>query len=362
MLQFSVKPTTLKIKTREDLARISAQLRSEGRKVGFTSGTFDLLHGGHVSYLEEAKSRCDVLIVGVNDDASVKSYKGDQRPIVPESYRVQVVAALACVDYAFLFPEKKNKENIEALKPHFYIKAGDYSPESLSSAKYLEPWAGEVIIIPFVPGLSTTGIIEKIKQVYGESVAVELPLARIAEKQPVIFLDRDGTINREVEYLHRAEEFEMLPGVVEGLKLLQNAGYRLAIVTTQAGIGLGYFTKEDFYKVNKKMLGLFHKSGIAIDRIYYCPHSKTDQCECRKPEIGLLKRGEADLNADMGRSLMVGDKTSDILAGKNAGLRTVLVATGHAGADKEYDVSPDFVASDLEAAAKWILQNTAAAP
>lgn len=357
MLQFSVQKTSLKIKTRDELAALSAKLRSEGRTVGFTSGTFDLLHGGHVSYLEEAKALCDVLIVGVNNDDSVKSYKGDQRPIVPEAYRLQVVAALACVDYAFLFPEKKNRANIEALRPHFYIKAGDYSPESLSSAKYLEPWAGEVKIIPFVPGLSTTGIIEKIKEVYGEPSAVELPLALSQEKKPVAFLDRDGTINREVEYLHTAEEFELLPGVLEGLKTLQEAGYRLAIVTTQAGIGLGYFTKEDFYKVNKKMLGLFHKNGIAVDKIYYCPHSKTDRCECRKPEIGLLKRGEKDLNADMGRSVMVGDKTSDILAAKNAGVLSILVETGHGGKDKEYEVSPDFKAKDLAEAAKWILQN-----
>jgi D-glycero-D-manno-heptose 1,7-bisphosphate phosphatase len=343
-----------KILTRGDLAKISEEARKNGKTVGFTSGSFDLLHAGHVTYLEEAKTMCDLLLVGVNDNASVKSYKGDMRPIVSEENRVRVIAGLECVSYAFLFSERRNQANIEALKPHFYIKAGDYSASDLTSAKYLEPWKGEVKIVPFRNGLSTTKVIERVLEVYGHEVPISLPVPG-SPKQKTIFLDRDGVINEEIEYLHEPEKFLLIPKVLEALKQFQSAGYRLAIVTTQAGIGLGYFSKEDFYKVNKKMLGLFHKEDIVIDKVYFCPHGKADGCSCRKPETALFERGVREIGVDLEKSFMIGDKTGDILAGSRMGLRTVLVETGHAGKDKEFEIKPDFVAKDLFDASNWVL-------
>lgn len=342
-----------KITSRQDAAALSAQYREKGFRVGFTSGSFDLLHSGHVTYLEAAREICDVLLVGVNDDASVKSYKGDKRPICGQDDRARVVAALACVDGVFLFPEKNNRVNIEAIKPHFYLKAGDYRAKDLSSAKYLEPWKGEVRILPFVGGRSTTGIIERIVEVYGGSPALEIQGPQ-KEKGVAVFLDRDGVINEEVEYLHEPEKFRLLPGVVEGLKLLQSKGFRLVVVTLQAGIGLGYFTREDFYKVNKRMLSLLGQAGVVLDRIYFCPHGKGEACACRKPEPGMLRRGQEDLNLDLSGSWMIGDKTSDIEAGRRAGVKTILVATGHGGKDNEFSSPPDFRAHGLLEAAQYI--------
>jgi len=117
---------------------------------------------------------------------------------------------------------------------------------------------------------------------------------------------------------------------------------------------LGYFTKEDFYKINKKMFKDIAEKKIIIDKIYFCPHSLSEDCNCRKPKTGLFERGKEELNIDMERSFMIGDKTDDIQAGKNAGVKTILVKTGHAGKDKNYDVKPDFVAEDLLDAAKII--------
>lgn len=346
-------PAQGKILGREAAAALSREARENGLRVGFTSGTFDLLHAGHATYLEQARSLCDVLVVGVNDDASVKSYKGDKRPILPESDRARVVAGLGCVDVVFLFPEKNNRVNVEALKPHFYIKAGDYQAKDLSSAKYLEPWGGEVKIIPFLGGRSTTGVIEKIVDIYGHGGAAEVPVAK-PEPARAVFLDRDGVINEEVEYLHEPEKFKLLPGVVEGLKLLQSHGYRLVVVTLQAGIGLGYFTREDFYRVNKRMLSLLGQAGVFLDRIYFCPHPKGDGCPCRKPEPGMLLRGKEDLNLILEGSWIIGDKTSDLEAGRRAGVKTVLVQTGHGGKDGEFSHPPDHTAPGLLEAARHI--------
>jgi len=352
-----------KIKTREELALLCDGWRREGKRIGFTSGSFDLLHAGHATYLEKAKEACDVLLVGVNDDASVKSYKGDLRPINPQEDRVLVIASLACVDYAFLFPERRNQANIQALKPDRYIKAGDYAEKDLSSARFLEPWGGKVELIPFLGGRSTTSVIQRIVEVYGapsgEAASLDLPEGPVGK---AVFLDRDGVINREVEYLHEPEKFELLPGVLEAVKALRAGGYKIVVATLQAGIGLGYFTKEDFFKVNQKMLGLFHRAGIAIDKVYFCPHGKADGCACRKPEPGMLRRGVEELRLDASKCFMVGDKTSDMEAGRRAGMGTVLVKTGHGGRDAEFPAPPDHTADDLLAAANWILSKVEAGP
>ena len=132
-------------------------------------------------------------------------------------------------------------------------------------------------------------------------------------------------------------------------------GYRLIIITTQAGIGLGYFSKEDFYRINRYMFRLLSEEGIQIDKIYFCPHNITDHCSCRKPKTGLIEQAQNDLSIEMEHSFFIGDKTSDIQAGKNAGLKTILVKTGKAGSEQEYPVKPNYIANDLLDAANWIL-------
>jgi len=272
-----------KIKKRAELAPICEQLRSNGLTIGFTSGAFDLLHAGHVDYLEKAKSQCDQLIVGINSDASIQKYKGQDRPILSENFRLKTVAALESVDYVFLFDERRNAQNIQLLKPHFYFKAGDYSASQLTSKDIVEQFGGEIRLIPVEENISTTEMINRIRSLDGEGDRfVEeqertIHLKRQPSKsQPAIFLDRDGTINREIGYLSEPEKFELLPNVLAGMKKMQDMGYRLIIVTNQGGIGLGYFTKEDFYRVNKKMLTDVSQAGVMLDKIYFCPHSKAE--------------------------------------------------------------------------------------
>ena len=154
-----------KIKSREKLAGLCEKFRKQGKKVGFTSGVFDLIHAGHVDYLEKAKSICDILIVGMNSDASAKKFKGDNRPITPENERAKIIAGLEAVDYLFIFGERRNKKNIEVIKPHYYIKAKDYSRAELTSGEVVEKLGGEVKLIEPAFLTSTSAVIEKIRAV-----------------------------------------------------------------------------------------------------------------------------------------------------------------------------------------------------
>ena len=138
--------------------------------------------------------------------------------------------------------------------------------------------------------------------------------------------------------------------------VLPTCNYRIVVITTQAGIGLGYFTKEDFYKVNQAMFRALAPFGVTIDRIYFCPHSKSEQCACRKPGTALFERAAQDLNLDLAHSIAIGDKTADIEAARRLGLTAVLVNTGHAGRDGEFDVKPDYTADNILDAAKWVLE------
>ena len=140
------------------------EAKKNGKKVVFTNGCFDILHAGHVTYLTEAKRQGDILIVGVNSDASVKRLKGETRPINSEYDRAFVLDALKSVDYTVIFEEDTPEELIACLEPSIHVKGGDYKKEDLPETKIVESYGGEVIILNFVEGKSTTNIIEKINK------------------------------------------------------------------------------------------------------------------------------------------------------------------------------------------------------
>lgn len=339
-----------KVASRERLATLREQYRKAGKTVGYTSGVFDILHPGHVQYLEDAKSLVDILIVGVNSDSSVKANKGDSRPICSEGDRARVVSALVSVSHVFIFSELNNNQNIELLKPDLYIKAGDYSLDRLSSKELVERHGGKVAIVPFTEGRSSSGVIEKIAHAAltheGEVIS--------HERRPAVFVDRDGTIIEHIEYLSEPARLKELPGSFEALKKMRELGYRIIVVTNQPGIGLGYFTKEDFFAVNREMLKQATAAGCSIDRIYFCPHSKSDDCSCRKPSPFLLERAARESNIDLSASYVVGDMTSDLQLAKNAGCKGILVKTGRGGDDGLFSVVADVEARDLSEVATYL--------
>jgi D-beta-D-heptose 7-phosphate kinase/D-beta-D-heptose 1-phosphate adenosyltransferase len=156
-----------KIFTREELKEILEVKRREGQKIVFTNGCFDILHAGHVTYLAEAKKAGDILVLGLNSDSSVRALKGDKRPLIPESERALVLAALACVDYVTIFSEETPRELILFLRPDVLVKGGDWKEEDLAGGGEIKSWGGRVLLVAVVPGVSTTDIVERVKQRYG---------------------------------------------------------------------------------------------------------------------------------------------------------------------------------------------------
>jgi len=153
-----------KLKTLEELAPIVRRQQDEGKRVVWTNGVFDLLHVGHVTYLLKAARRGDVLVVGLNSDASVRDNKGSNRPIQSEADRALVLSAMECVDYLIIFGEKTTVGILEALRPDVYAKGGDYTLETIvqEERRVVEAYGGEIAIIPGVEGQSTTALIERI--------------------------------------------------------------------------------------------------------------------------------------------------------------------------------------------------------
>lgn len=155
---------TPKVKTQDELIEIIGKEKDAGKKVGFTNGCFDILHVGHVRYLSGARGKCDLLVVGMNSDGSTKRLKGEERPVNPQEARAQVLAALESVDFVTIFEEDTPEELIKALTPDVLFKGGDWSEDQIAGASHVKATGGEVKIIPFEDGYSTTGLIERLKK------------------------------------------------------------------------------------------------------------------------------------------------------------------------------------------------------
>ena len=169
-----------------------------------------------------------------------------------------------------------------------------------------------------------------------------------------IFFDRDGVITEDIGYVHKIEDFKLIPNAIEGLKLLKN--YKLIFITNQSGIGRGYFKFEDFLNYNNRVIEELKKYSIKIEKTYVCPHKPDDNCECRKPKTKLLKNAEKEFKIDLEKSFFIGDKKIDVEMGHNAGCKSILVLTGNGMKERE-NSNADYVAKDLVEAAKWIKEN-----
>ena len=187
-----------------------------------------------------------------------------------------------------------------------------------------------------------------------------------------IFLDRDGTINQEVNHLSNVDQFKLIDGVGEAICRINAAGVLAVVVTNQPVIARGELKESELRAIHNKMDTLLGEQGAYVDRLYYCPHH-TDSgfegevaelkfdCDCRKPKTGMFEQAKEDLNIVLERSWMVGDSYRDILAAQRVGMKSVLVQTGYAGKDRKdsyKNVNPDFVAQDLRAAVGLILKES----
>ena len=182
-----------------------------------------------------------------------------------------------------------------------------------------------------------------------------------------IFLDRDGTINRESGYINHFSMFEFIPGAIDALKLFKKNGWQTVLITNQAGVARGYFTEEFLQNVHQQMQELLKKENAELDAIYYCPHHPDvgefpfkKNCKCRKPKTGLIDQAVKDLKIEISESYMVGDKYNDVRLGKKLGLKTIFVLTGYGRGEYEanhqnWQEQPDKIFDDLYAFASWLV-------
>lgn len=182
-----------------------------------------------------------------------------------------------------------------------------------------------------------------------------------------VFLDRDGTVNEEVGYLRDLGELRLIPGAGAAIKRLNDADFKVVLVTNQSGVARGYFPEALVHEAHERLGELLRSEGARINAVYYCPHHPsagnsryTVDCDCRKPKTGLIDRAVKELAIDVEHAYMVGDKWSDVELAQRARVRAVLVRSGFAPDDPgnkrpEHVGAPDYMAHDLAEAAEWII-------
>jgi D-glycero-D-manno-heptose 1,7-bisphosphate phosphatase len=191
------------------------------------------------------------------------------------------------------------------------------------------------------------------------------------KKNMAVFLDRDGTINEEVGYIDSLDKLKIIPSAFEAIRLINESGMKVVVISNQAGVARGLFTEEFVRTTNNYVQNILGQQGAYINNFYYCPHHPTEgeepyrqACDCRKPAPGMLIKAAQDLNIDLKVSYLVGDRFLDIEAARKAGVKGILVKTGYGrtllqddGPDKATpENKPDFIASDILEAVKWILK------
>ena len=189
----------------------------------------------------------------------------------------------------------------------------------------------------------------------------------MSETAPAVFIDRDGTVVREVGYLCRPEQIEILPRVPEAIRRLRGGGYRVVLVTNQSAVARGMLKESELEEIHRWLRQELDRLGAGLDGVYYCPHHPSEgvapyviRCQCRKPNSGLVERAVRDLNLDLMHSYVVGDQGTDMQLARRAGIKGILIQNG--GADRASTRSAgmktdcDFIARDLWDAASWILE------
>ncbi len=258
----------------------------------------------------------------------------------------------------YIFNKNSLQElNFSSSKPDI---AKDLFPIMLSSEKKIYGY----ISTEYIKDMGTPKRLLKVKKdiISGKVDSLKYEIPKIA-----IFIDRDGTINKEVEHLSEIEQFELIDGAAEAIYQINLAGILAVVVTNQPVIARGDLKVSELNMIHNKMDTLLGEHGAYIDRLYYCPHHPDNgfdgeipelkyDCECRKPNIGMFINAKNDLNINLKNSWIVGDSTVDILAAQNVGMKSVLVRTGKAGKDNTFEVTPNFVVDDLKEAVQLILK------
>ncbi|MBI4678714.1 MAG: HAD family hydrolase [Elusimicrobia bacterium] len=176
-----------------------------------------------------------------------------------------------------------------------------------------------------------------------------------------VFLDRDGVLVEDTDYVHRVRALRVLPGAAEAVRRLNKAGLKVVVVSNQSGVGRGFFSLRTLQRINRALKERLDRGGARLDALYYCPHPPAGKggkgCACRKPRTALIERAAKRFGIELGGCYMVGDSTTDLVTARNAGCVGILVRTGKGGRDGRFKAKPHVVCRDLLEAVEWILRN-----
>ncbi len=320
--------------------------KKSGKVVGCLSGSFDLMAAVNFKALEERAKKCDVLIVLLNSDTSIKTYKGKNRPILNQNERSFIVAQSPFVNHIIIFSEVTPILVLEKIKPDIFFNVNEWGIDCIEKST-VEKNGGKVLTFDFpIPKdwcQSTTDLVNRI--IKSNSI----------NTNKVIFLDRDGVINENKSgYLYKWKDISFTKYLFETLRSFIKAGYKLIILTNQSGISRGYYSNKDVEVLHKKMINEFKKNDILIEDIYYCPHDPKSNCSCRKPGIDMLLKAAEEHNINLSKSWFIGDSHTDIEAGRNCNVKTVFL-----GKEKNYPkeaIRPNFFANNIKTAKSYILK------
>ena len=210
------------------------------------------------------------------------------------------------------------------------------------------------------------GTIERLKKVSKDMISGKVKRFSKRYKRPAIFIDRDGTLVEEVDLLHRVEDLELLSFSASAIKKINNSAYLSFLITNQPVVARNLCDTSVIAQIHNKLETLLGREGAYLNDIYFCPHHpdkgypeensefKID-CDCRKPKTGMISKAVKEYNVDVESSWVIGDRTTDIQTGKNAGMKTILVRTGNAGQDRKFEVSPDYIFDNIEDSVDFIL-------
>jgi rfaE bifunctional protein nucleotidyltransferase chain/domain len=322
------------IKSLPELRKLAEEHKINNFKLGTINGTFDLLHSGHIDAFNFATNNCDKLFILINSDESVRLYKGPSRPKDKEAERAKKIQNAYPDAFIYIFDELNPLSVLEEIMPNVHFIGSDWGNKSLEQ-ELVERSGGEIKFIVKKKEISTTTILE-------EKGANEL-------SNRAIFLDRDGTIIIDKEYLKNIDDIEFFPQAINSLLKLSNLGYFLFIVSNQSMVGRKMSTKENALKINKEIVKQLKDKGVEIKESFLDFSHPNDPSNTRKPNIEFLKVAASKYDLALKDCWVIGDKSSDIIFGKRGNTKTIQI-------NGSYRISnfADFIANNLGEAYKII--------
>ena len=276
-------------------------------KIGAISGSFDCLHEGHRYSLNYCSRNVDILFVLINSDESIKTYKGDERPIQNLNERLNYLENFSNHMYFVSFDELIPNNTLEIIKPDVYFLSSEWILNPVEKP-LLNKIGCEIKEHPELEGFSTTRNNENVDNSKG-----------------AVFFDRDGTINEDVGYLSSIEDIKISEHNLDALSKISRLNLFNIVITNQSGVGYRYFTIHEMEKINIEILKVINSNGGRIDKIYYDTSTRENPSESRKPNIGMVLKARKEFNISLKKSWVVGDKDSDIELGKRCNMKTIYI-------------------------------------